>query len=168
LKAPDPEQVEAEPPSHLVAGKRPGERCNRQERDQASPAAANGDEQEQVDGGGEDDEDQPGDHSAAAAFGWAIQPPPRHSSPSYRTAPWPGAGAQTGSAVSTTRPSAPSRVTEHATSGARWRSRTRASNRSAGGSPATKWRLPTVNHDWAISSRAPITSVFEAGRTSPT
>ena len=123
--------VKAEPPSHLVPGHCAGEGGNRQERNEASPAAANGDEQEQVDGGGEGDEDQPGDHSAAEAFGWAIRPPPRHSSPSYSTAPWPGAGAQTGSAVSTTRPSAPTRVTEHATSGARWRIRTRASNRSA-------------------------------------
>ena len=70
----------------------------------------------------------------------AMRPPPRHSSPSYRTAACPGAGAQTGSAVSTTKRSWPTMVTSAGTSGARWRIRTDASNRSEGGSPGGERR----------------------------
>ena len=42
-----------------------------------------------------------GPTACAVAAGRAIRPPPRTSSPSYSTAAWPGAAAQTGTSVRT-------------------------------------------------------------------
>ena len=80
----------------------------------------------------------------------------------------PGAGAQTGSAVSTRKRSPPTIVTSAGTSGARCRMRTDASKRSVRASPAVNRAPSTVKVRCATSVRRPITTVFVTGCTSRT